>query len=498
VRGSFNHDVREFKGIPYAEAPTGKLRWAPPRPAGPWKGTRDATAYGPICPQLERYGIPESSDNEDCLTLNVTTPMTARQDGQKWPVIVWIHGGGFVGGSSALYRLDTLAKAGAVVVSMNYRLGVFGFMAHPAFDRATNGGYGLEDQREALRWVQRNIAAFGGDPRNVTLAGESAGGFGVCMHLVAPQQTEGLFHRTIIQSAGCGFTLRQADTDGAETGKEVAEKLGCTDEKDALACLRRQGVQKLLEAGTEAAGDDLLAFAPVYGTRTVPVQPRDALRQGAFLQVPLINGGNRDELRLYVAYDVLDGKSVTSDNYDDKVKAVYGEKADTVLARYPHARYSSPAAALGSLMSDYTPANGINHCLFLETARQVSARGVQVFQYEFADRTAPPVTDNPYFEMGAVHSAELPYQFPGFDNTQAMAGLKLTRPQQYLAHMMTAYWVSFAATGTPSAEEGPVWEPFRTDKAVLRFENGGISNFDAGTAHQCDFWRRQYPQMLTP
>jgi len=180
VRGMIHDDVREFKGIPYAAAPVGALRWAMPRRPRLWTGVLDATKFGSACPQVSRYGLTEASDDENCLTINVTAPYD--KPAKRKPVLVWIHGGAFVGGSSALYPLDTLVKSGdMVVVSMNYRLGVFGFMPHPSFDKAHNGGYGLEDQRLALRWVKRNIAAFGGDPNNVTIAGESAGGAGVAV-----------------------------------------------------------------------------------------------------------------------------------------------------------------------------------------------------------------------------------------------------------------------------------------------------------------------------
>lgn len=194
MRGIIRDGVREFKGIPYAQPPVGDLRWSLPKAASARSGILDATQYKNACPQIERYGIPEASDNEDCLYINVTSPYLDRSDiERKRAVIVWFHGGAFVGGSSALYPLDYMAKSGdVVVVSMNYRLGIFGFTAHPAFDEDHNGGYGLEDQRAALRWVKKNIAAFGGDPNNVTIAGESAGAASVCMRVLAPEETTGL------------------------------------------------------------------------------------------------------------------------------------------------------------------------------------------------------------------------------------------------------------------------------------------------------------------
>jgi para-nitrobenzyl esterase len=226
-------------------------------------------------------------------------------------VLLWIHGGAFVGGAASLYRLDRLARdADAVVVSINYRLGVFGFMAPPA--AATGAGHvlGLEDQRLAMRWVKDNVAAFGGDPENITLAGESAGAASVCMHLLAPEQTRGLFHRAIIQSAACGTPLRTLAEAEAFAAK-VAAQAGCADPTNALACLNAVEPQRLIAAGSKAASGELMAFAPYTGTATVPHMSLDALQAGAFARVPVLNGFTRDEMRLYVGYDVQDGASIT-------------------------------------------------------------------------------------------------------------------------------------------------------------------------------------------
>ncbi len=495
LRGRAGNGVREFKGIPYAAPPLGALRWTLPQPAIRWRGVRDAAAYRSACPQPSRYGLTDASDDEDCLFLNVTTPAAPAVQPRGRPVLVWIHGGAFIGGSSNLYPLDYLAREGdLVVVSMNYRLGVFGFMPHPSFEASHNGGYALEDQRAALRWVKRNIAAFGGDPSNVTIAGESAGAASVCMHLIAPDQSRGLFEKAIVQSAACAVRLHTV-SEAEAVGRNVAHLVGCDDAAGALACLRTKTVAELLEAAANAASGELMAFAPAVGSRTLPQQGAVALATGEFLRVPLINGGNRDEMRLYVGYDVLAGKAVTPTNYLDKLRAIYGESAAAVAAEYPIASYSSAPAALGTVLSDFMPGGGLCNCLYLRSGRQASVYA-PVFEYEFADRAAPPVMPDPGFELGAVHAAELPYQFPHISHTYKVDGPDLGAPAGRLAAEMLAYWSHFAHSGAPAPAGLPAWPDYSGDAAVLRFDAGEIRLFDAGVAHHCEFWQRLYPEIL--
>lgn len=494
VRGRAGDGVREFKGIPYAAPPMGELRWTLPAPAKRWTGVLDATNYRSACPQPSRYGLTDASDDEDCLYLNVTAPLAATPAHPR-PVLVWIHGGAFIGGSSNLYPLDYLARLGdLVVVSINYRLGVFGFMPHPAFEPTHNGGYALEDQRAAFRWVKRNIAAFGGDAGNVTIAGESAGGASVCLQLFAPEESSGLFEKAIVQSAACAVRLHTVE-EAEAIGRKVARLVGCGEPRTALACLRTKSVAALLDAQATAASGELMAFAPAVGSRSLPQQGADALASGAFVRVPLINGGNRDEMRLYVGYDVTAGKPVTADNYAAKLRAIYGDSAGAVEAEYPLASFSSPPAALGTVLSDFLPGGGLSNCLYLRGGR-LASRYTPTFEYEFADRGAPPVMPDPGFELGAVHAAELPYQFPHISHTYKVDGPDLSATAERLAAQMLGYWSRFAHTGHPDPDGVPAWPPYAADASVLRFDADSVRLFDAAASHHCAFWQRLYPDIL--
>jgi para-nitrobenzyl esterase len=454
----------------------------------------DATAMRDACPQARRFNLTEESNVEDCLHLNVAVPTTPH--GGARPVLVWLYGGAFVGGSTRLYPIDFLAREGdMVVVSVNYRLGPLGFMAHPAFGAEANGGYALEDQRAALRWVQRNIAQFGGDPTRVTIGGVSAGAASVCMHLISPEATNGLFHQAIVQSSGCTFTLRSLE-EGKNAGLAVAKLVGCDDPATALRCLRGKPVKELVDVGTVTASTDYRVFAPIYGNGTVPRQGAEAFATGNFVRVPILNGGASYEMRIYVGYEVEAGGKIDAGNYAARLRALYGDHADKVLAAYPASRYSSPATALGTAMSDYMPGGGLNACLFLRTAWMAS-RFVPVYQYEFADDAAPPVMDDPGIELGAVHTSEMPYQFPGFSNTSRLDGPPLAAPQQELAGQMVRYWSSFIHTGHPAGAGLPDWKPFDPSRQALKLKPGASVMFDASGVHQCPMWERLYPQELS-
>jgi para-nitrobenzyl esterase len=470
----------------------GARRFEPPRPALAWPGTLDATQYRSACPQVARFGVTDASDDEDCLYLNVAVPSAPKS---KRPVIVWVHGGAYVGGSSNLYPLEYLARTGdVVVVSINYRLGILGFMAHPGLPAAHNGSLGLEDQREALRWVKRNIAAFGGDPANVTFAGESAGAASVCMQLIAPEQSRGLFEKAIIQSIACGVRL-ETSANAVRVGLEVGKSLHCEDPATAIACLRSKSIHEILDAQTKVTAANSRAFAPSIGSSSVPRQGAEAFATGQFLRVPIINGGNRDEMRLYVAYAIAAGQVVNAASYPKLLESLYGNISRDVAAEYPLSAYPAVPAALGTAESDFQPGAPLANCLYLKAGADAS-RYTPVYEFEFTDRHAPPVADDPGFEMGAVHSAELPYFFPHISHNSKINGPDLEPASQRLSEAMVAYWSSFARTGQPAAAGLPAWPRYRAAGDVMRFEPGEIHPFDAWALHHCGFWARQYPKDL--
>jgi para-nitrobenzyl esterase len=358
LRGVVRNGVIEVRGIPYARKPE---RWSPPQPAGNWKELRDAGRFGPACPQLARFGLTEASDEEDCLSLNVSRPRSIPA-GRRLPVLVWIHGGAVVGGSSNLYRLDALARRNLVVVSPNYRLGVLGFKPDPAFDQASNGNLGLMDQREALRWVQRNIAAFGGDPTNVTIAGESAGAGSICAHLAAPELSGGLFHKAVLISAGCLAPLPTVQT-YSTLGSDIAAAVGFrqANREALLACLRAQPLSQLLERGDGATKGRTMSLGPSTGAAQAnPRSMAEALAEGKVLKVPLLMGGARDELRLYMGYDQQSSDPITSKNYATRLFSHYvtEEEKDLPLNQSPlKERHERIPDALSAHRSESRPRN---------------------------------------------------------------------------------------------------------------------------------------------
>ncbi|KOV89057.1 carboxylesterase/lipase family protein [Nocardia sp. NRRL S-836] len=463
VRGTVLADHQLYQGIPYAAPPVGELRWRSPQPVTPWTAPRDATAPGAACAQAAGAGSPSST--EDCLYLNVDTPS---RHGRK-PVMVYLHGGGNSYLSGAGYGTGRLAVQGdVVVVTINYRLGFFGFFGHP--DLPDSGAYGIEDQQAALRWVQRNATAFGGDPRNVTVFGESGGAFDVCAHVTSPL-SRGLFHRAIAQSGGCSTTW---GANGVIHGKAagapwisqkaaqadavaVSAQLGCSD----VECLRALPPRAFtaIDRGTTPV---------VVGNRVLPVHPVEALRSGRFNRVPVIWGNTRDEGRLTSA-------TVPEPfDYPGLLEQSFGaDRAAEIIAEYPVSAYGNARLAYGAVLTD-----GVWACNQLADDDRLLARFTPTYGYEFADRTAPAGWFKDLFSesfpAGAPHSFELSYLFdiPTFD---------LNPAQRELAATMIRDWTTFARTGKPG------WAPYRSGR-VHQYELGGIGQINALTRHNCSFW----------
>ena len=335
LRGGVDGQVREFSGIPYAAAPVGPLRWRPPKAAPSWPGVRDATKLAARCPQSDSFAASPVRNSEDCLYLNVTTP---RRPGAGRAVLVWIHGGSFTAGDGDYYRARRLAVAGdLVVVTINYRLGALGFLAHPALGHDGGlGNFGFMDQQQALRWVRDNIAAFGGDRDRVTIAGESAGAMSVCDHLAAPTSA-GLFRAAIEESGPCQGQAPQSDAEQASI--RWATERGCSDQATAAACLRALPVAKTFPPPTYPP--NAAAFpGPVYNNALLPAAPADAAARGAVTRVPVLIGTNHDEEALLLsvltsgpiqkilgqdtAKTPLDGQLLLTDALARQLPPVYG------------------------------------------------------------------------------------------------------------------------------------------------------------------------------
>src|SRR5262245_11682756 len=478
IRGLAIESMEVFRGIPYAAPPVGDLRWRPPQDPARWTGVRDATQFANHCPQNPTpYGI--ASLTEDCLYLNVfTPPKTNHGRPHLLPVMVWIHGGGLFLGESDGYDPSRLVAQDTVVVTINYRLGALGFLAHPALTAESSyrgsGDYGLMDQQAALRWVQRNIRAFGGNPDNITIFGESAGGYSVHAQLASPQAA-GLFHKAIVESGA--YSLTQSSLTAAEAqGMAFATAAGCAD----VACLRALSVAAVLKAGPKST-----VFANIDGF-VLTQSMRSALTSGQFNRVPTIEGSNHDEWRLFVAQtEATTGMPLTAAGYIQAIASTLGVSlpfAAVVAAVYPLADYPSPSVALGAVGTDV-----VFSCNARISSRLLS-QFVPTYQYEFNDPGAPMLYFPPVsFPTGAYHASELTYIFDLTGTPVPNPGL--TPAQQDLSDAMVGYWTRFARSGNPNSADGPTWPPYGTSD---QFQSLRPSTPTTGTGfatdHKCAFW----------
>jgi para-nitrobenzyl esterase len=455
------HGVRSFKGIPYAEPPVGDKRWTAPVAAGGWTGVRDASAFGASCiqppwPTESIYADYPPKFSEDCLFLNVWTPPQAK----KAPVIVWIHGGGLVYGSSwePLYDGSKFAARGVVFVSINYRLGVLGWLALPELSaespHGVSGNYGLLDQIAALEWVQKNIAAFGGDPGNVTIMGESAGGLSV-VYLLASPLARGLFHKAVGESLG---VYSEPELKRADHGLPSAEEIGASVEKAVgaadLGALRAMDAKTLTLAALKAG---FWATGAIDGW-ALPRQLVDTFDRKEEALVPVISGFNAGEIQTLMKF--LPPLPSSSKVYESEIRERYGDLAPAFLRLYPA---SEVKASMMAAERDAIFGWGAERLV-----RSEAAAGEPSYLY-FFDHDYPAARAR---LLHAFHASELPYVF-GQVGRGAALGDNWPRPQgskeKALSDAMMAYWTSFARSGVPKAPGEPNWPTFAPGKSYMRF-----------------------------
>jgi len=484
VHGSIGDSARQFQGIPFAAPPVGALRWQAPQPATPWASTLEATRLSNLCPQIIPI-INAYEGNEDCLYANVFAP--AGVPSAPRPVMVWIYGGGFtVGSAGDNSAANYAAKHNLVSVSFNYRLGSLGFLALPALAAEnpthSTGNLGLLDQQAALRWVRDNIAAYGGDPNQVTIFGESAGGMSVCVHLVS-KAAAGLFERAITQSGPCTLPaepLATAETQGATLGAAV----GCPSGSDQLACMRTKPAEQMIQtlpSDPSFLFGDGSHWGPVADGVTVPVHATALLTAGRFHRVPVIVGANRDEGRLFVALHQLElGTPLTAAAWAGQVDAYFGPTVGPLVRkRYPLADYPDAGAAFGQAVGDAVLA-----CPSVATA-QILRRWVPVYEYEFDYASNPFILGTPGVTLGAFHSAELPYVFQR--TTETSGNFTFTPTQEQLATTISGAWARFGATGDPSGA-GLNWPRLTSPSGSYLILDSPTSVAKAMKASQCTFW----------
>jgi len=482
VEGVVENGLEAWLGLPYASPPTGPLRWRPPAPVKSWVGVRKASTLPGSCSQNGDLGVfAKAGGSEDCLYLNIYRPAGGVHD--KLPVLVWIHGGALLVGQGADYDPSKLATDGkSIVVTLNYRLGSFGFFAHPALAREGHpvGNYGLMDQQAALAWLQRNIAAFGGDPANVTIAGESSGGNSVMAHIASPTAA-GTFQNVVAMSGGAlmlrhpafGAALPIAEAEKAGLG--LAKAAGC--ERGGAKCLRSLSASQLLAVQTPFSTRQVI----IDGT-ILPGHPGDIYRNGQVNKVNLISGSTRDEGRFFAALtEIATGKPMTADTYPRELEAYYGaELAPRVAREYPLDRYNNASEAYSAAVTD-----SLFSCPGRAAQTALSAR-IPVYAYEFSDATAPSYAAPTTFPLLAAHTFEIPYVFLGFRGG-GDAKVVLNPLQAKLSDQMVGYFAAANRLGAP----GTAWQAYRPEvENVMNFAlpqgetvTGAFAKF-----HRCDFW----------
>ncbi|MGC4938663.1 carboxylesterase/lipase family protein [Kribbella sp. DT2] len=487
LQGTAAGSARQFLGVRYGQSVAGEHRWTNPVLAPQASGVVPATKPGPSCAQAGTAPGAEAtaSTNEDCLFLNVTTPKQLRED-EKLPVMVWWHGGGYTSGSGAAYDAQRLANRGHVmVVTVNYRLGVFGYLSLPGLPGS--GNFGLADQILATTWARQNADAFGGDPGNITVFGESAGGMSACALLTSPAARD-LVSKVAMSSGSCkldwpngglapGLPAQTPYTSlaaGEQFGQAQAKTLSCTGAA-ALNCLRGKPVAELLKIFGNFSN------VLTYGTPLLPKDLSRALDDGDVADgVRVLSGGNQNEQAAIVAGVQSVKPFYTAATYPTLLKEAFGANASKVAAQYPLDGYPNAASAFAQLVTDASWA-----CPTLRGNAALAGHGVAVFGYEFADPDSPNVNGVPTKEVkqGAAHATDVPYLFD-------LTGKNLlkTAAQQALANQMIDYWTSFARSGTPSATDAPGWPQLTgADGPTLQLAPT-TKPVDLAAEHHCGLW----------
>ena len=472
-----------WRGVPFAAAPVGDLRWKAPAPAKSWSGVREASSWGHRCMQtglMERMNAdPSGGMSEDCLYLNIWRPSKPG----KFPVMVWIHGGGYTGGtaSTPMYWGDRMSEAGGVVVvSFNYRLNVFGFLSLPALasedPNKSTGNYGSLDQVAALKWVHDNIANFGGDPDTVTIFGESAGGQSVYT-LVASPLAKGLFQRAIVESGRSNASLSLER--GYAEGKAISEKFGC--KADDLACLRKIPAQKILDAA--AAGLQESVFEPHHDGYFLENTPRAMISSGKYNRVPILAGSNKNEINVMLAFR-RDLRNTRPADYDKKIQELLEISEPEALkfsSAYPLAKYGDlPLNAFGQMATDFRMG-----CPTYQGLAAASKFQGELYYYRFDYHD---ILLGDY--IGAVHSLEIPFVFNSMDRPPMKTLLKKENMNEMtkLSSTMQGYWVNFAKIGNPNGPGIPDWPGFELNSQTVMVFDQSVRAMASGIAERCALW----------
>ena len=470
IAGFQRDGVAQFRGIPYAAPPVGELRWRPPQPHGKWTAVLDAVTFGDTCVQNQPGLFARPSLTENCLYLNVYAPDAYATKPERRPVMVWFYGGAMTAGESDDYDGTTLAKQGdTVVVTVNFRVGTLGFFAHPALDAEGHdvANYGTMDQQFALKWVQRNVARFGGDPKRVTIFGQSGGATAVMSNLVSPTAA-GLFQRAINES---GTHITATPLAAAESrGQTLAAKAGCAGADDVMKCMRALSPLQILSLGLPPVSYFIVDGHIITG------DPYEQFRSGTFNRVPIMTGLVADEQAFFLP-EISGGPPVplTVSDFNEYVSTFGAANTDAIHTAYPLASYASPSLA------EIAVAQGSKACIARTFDREWS-QYVPVYAYQFDDETAPSYFPPVSYPTRAFHTSELLYIFPLFRGGQGTAH-PLNAVQGQLSDQMVAYWTSFARTGNPNTATAPRWQRYSatTDDVLALSEPKPYMTYDYGS-----------------